>query len=104
MAGNQSKGVVIRQSGGGNCDKNSFYLCANDRCFHFSPAQRRPAAIADTSYLFHIVNGFLEESGKTPAFHVRLVGITDNVKISNRLFHIRPDVLLGDVAYTDLVI
>jgi transcriptional regulator GlxA family with amidase domain len=63
-----------------------------------------PAAIADTSYLFHIVNGFLEESGKTPAFHVRLVGITDNVKISNRLFHIRPDVLLGDVAYTDLVI
>jgi transcriptional regulator GlxA family with amidase domain len=63
-----------------------------------------PAAIADASYVFNIVNGFLEESGKAHAFRVQLVGVTDNVRVSNASFRIKPDVLLTDVAYTNLVL
>ncbi len=64
-----------------------------------------PAAIADASYVFSIVNGFLEQAGKAPLFCVRLVGLTeDEVKLNNGLFGIKPDVLITQVDHTNLVI
>lgn len=63
-----------------------------------------PAAIADASYVFSMVNHFVEQSGKEPPFQVKLVGLTDEVKLSNGLFRIRPDVLVNDVTFTNLVI
>src|SRR3569833_736963 len=63
-----------------------------------------PAAIADASYVFTMVNEFMEQSGKEQPFHVQLVGLKDEVKLNNGLFNIKPDVLIKDVTYTNLVI
>src|SRR3569833_1124732 len=60
--------------------------------------------IADPRYIFSAVNQFLENAGKTPLFHVQLVGRTHDVKLNGGAFSIRTDVLLDEVKKSDLVI
>ncbi|MES2681410.1 MAG: helix-turn-helix domain-containing protein [Bacteroidota bacterium] len=63
-----------------------------------------PAAVADSAYVFNIVNEFLEESGKAPLFNVTIVGLTKEVKLNSGIICIRPGMLIEEVKKTDLVI
>jgi len=60
-------------------------------------------AVADPHYMFKAVNQFLESSGKTPLFHVQLVGLSREVKLENSLFSVHTDKLLKEVENTDLI-
>ncbi|MFM9984769.1 MAG: GlxA family transcriptional regulator [Flavobacteriales bacterium] len=61
-------------------------------------------AIADPQYLFSATNQFLLSIGKPALFNVKLVGATEEIKLNDGLFSIHPDVQLGDVRKSDLVI
>jgi len=61
-------------------------------------------AIADPQYLFSAANGFLAAAGKTPLFHVELVGARKEVKLNNGMFSVRTDKQLKDITQTDLVV
>jgi transcriptional regulator GlxA family with amidase domain len=54
--------------------------------------------------IFSEVNGVLARAGKPPMFKVQLVGIRRETSLIKGLFSIRPDVLIGDVEHTDLII
>lgn len=60
--------------------------------------------IEGTHQIFGEVNSFLRGMGKEPMFHVQLVGLTKETSQRNGLFVIGPDVLIGDVQKTDLII
>ncbi|TWW00119.1 GlxA family transcriptional regulator [Chitinophaga pinensis] len=60
--------------------------------------------IADTRYMFMTLNEFLEADGKSPMFRVQLVGLGGEVRFNQGLFSIHPDVLIGDVSQTDLIV
>jgi transcriptional regulator GlxA family with amidase domain len=62
------------------------------------------ASIADSRYVFTMVNEFLQQAGKPPLFEVQLAGVTEEVKLNNGLFTLRPDALLKDIVHTDLII
>lgn len=62
------------------------------------------ASVADARYVFAKVNEFLEKTGKPPVFSVQLVGLTKEVKLSNGVFAILPDVVMEAVQQTDLII
>lgn len=50
------------------------------------------------------VNSILKRKGKAPLFKVQLVGVDKNTSLPNGLFTITPDVLINDLAKTDLII
>lgn len=61
-------------------------------------------AIADPRYLFTAVNQFLEVSGRPPLFKVQLVGLNNEIKLSNNLFSVHTDARIGDIQRTDLIV
>ncbi|MEP6844715.1 MAG: helix-turn-helix domain-containing protein [Panacibacter sp.] len=60
--------------------------------------------IEGTHQILNEVNSILAGMGKAPLFKVQLVGISRETSQRNGLFVIGPDVLIGDVAKTDLII
>jgi transcriptional regulator GlxA family with amidase domain len=62
------------------------------------------AAIVDSRYMFTAVNDFLKGAGKQPLFNVQLVGLTEEVKLSEGLFSVHTDVLLKNARKSDLII
>lgn len=50
------------------------------------------------------VNTFLQSMGKPPLFNIQMVGLAKPTVQRNGLFTIEPDVLIGDVDKTDLII
>lgn len=62
------------------------------------------ASIADTRYMFTMVNQFLVQAGKEPLFRIQMVGNAREVKLNEGLFTIHPDVLLNEAEKNDLVI
>jgi len=62
------------------------------------------ASIADSRYVFMMVNQFLTQSGKEPLFTIQLVGNLKQVELNDGLFTIQPDMMLSDVKNHDLVI
>ncbi len=50
------------------------------------------------------VNTYLANTGRNPAFKIQLVGISKETPLKNGLFTVFPDVLIGDLKRTDLVI
>lgn len=62
------------------------------------------ASIFDPRYMFTAVNQFLEASGREPAFHVQLVGLTKDVRLNQGTFSVHTDALIQDIAKTDIVI
>lgn len=60
-------------------------------------------SIADPSYLFRMVNEFLESSGKPALFKVQLVGLSKEVRLNNSLFSVHPDQVISEVNQTDLI-
>lgn len=63
-----------------------------------------PAAIVDPRYMFTAVNQFLQSAGKQPLFKVQLVGLTTEVKLSEGLFCVHPNLTIDEVRQTDLII
>jgi transcriptional regulator GlxA family with amidase domain len=62
------------------------------------------ASVADTDYLFKVVNGLLKKAGKRPLFKVQLVGLSKEVVPGSDLFVLKPDKVLEEVEETDLII
>lgn len=60
--------------------------------------------VEGTHQMLYYVNLFLEQAGREPMFQVQLVGLERNTTQSHGLFTINPDVLLSDLAHTDMVI
>jgi len=62
------------------------------------------ASIADSRYVFTIVNEFLTQAGRSPLFKVQLIGAALEVKLDSGVFSIRPDVTMNDSGKSDLII
>ena len=60
--------------------------------------------IEGSHQIFNEVNGVLARAGKPPMFKVQLVGINKQTTMKKGLFTINPDVLIKDLAHTDLII
>jgi transcriptional regulator GlxA family with amidase domain len=60
--------------------------------------------IEGTHQIMNEVNSVLARMGKPPLFKVQLVGIAQEISQRNGLFSISPDVLVKDLAKTDLII
>lgn len=60
--------------------------------------------IEGTHQILNTVNGILRDMGREPVFNVQLVGISPETKQSTGLFTVNPDVLIGDVRKTDIII
>lgn len=54
--------------------------------------------------IFNKVNDFLVNLGRAPLFRVQLVGLTSEPLLYHRLFKVYPEIVLNDVATTDLII
>lgn len=63
-----------------------------------------PACLVDPRYMFTAINNFLKIANLQPAFSVKLVGLTEEVKLHDGLISIHTDALLKDVKKTDLII
>ncbi len=62
------------------------------------------AAVTDPRYMFSAVNEFLKAENKPPLFNIQLVGLTKEIKLSDGVFSVHPDALIGDIEKTDLII
>ena len=62
------------------------------------------ANIEGTHQIFLRVNDYLADSGRAPIFNVQLVGLNDEVRMKKGLFKVCPDVLIRNLAHTDLII
>lgn len=60
--------------------------------------------IEGTHQIFSEINSMMARAGKAPLFKVQLVGLRHETSMYRGLFRIHPDVLIDDVAETDLVI
>jgi transcriptional regulator GlxA family with amidase domain len=63
-----------------------------------------PACIVDPRYMFTAINDFFKIAELQPAFSVKLVGLTKEVKLHDGLISIHTDAVLKDVKKTDLII
>lgn len=68
------------------------------------PFEAVPSAIVDPRYMFTAINQFLISAGKSPAFEVQLVGLSEQVTLGNGTFSVNADVLISAVEKTDLII
>src|SRR5215207_6949951 len=60
--------------------------------------------IEGTLQIFSEVNGFLARAGRPPLFTIQLVGLRKETRMKKGLFSIHPDVLIGEISSTDLII
>lgn len=60
--------------------------------------------IEGTHQILNEVNSIRKTQGKPPLFKVQLVGISKETSQRNGLFTVGPDILIGDVKKTDLII
>lgn len=68
------------------------------------PETAVPAAIVDPRYMFTAINDFLKMAELKPAFEVKLVGLTREVKLQDGQISVHTDALLKDIKKTDLII
>jgi transcriptional regulator GlxA family with amidase domain len=61
-------------------------------------------AVADPRYCFTAVNEFLKSADKPPLFNVQLVGLSPEVRVTDGLFSIHTDAVLGNARKPDLII
>lgn len=61
-------------------------------------------SLEGTRQLFTQVNQFFAARGEAPPFKVELVGLREGTKLSGGHFTVNPDVLLGDVKKTNLIV
>ncbi|MEH6680575.1 MAG: helix-turn-helix domain-containing protein [Sediminicola sp.] len=61
-------------------------------------------AVADPQYMFSTANQFLQASGKSPLFDVKLVGLQREVKFRSGMYTVHIDELLSEITETDLIV
>jgi hypothetical protein len=54
--------------------------------------------------MFNKANDFLIASGRSPIFHVQLVGLSQDAEIYAKQFSVKPDISVENVNQTDLII
>ena len=84
-------------------DRMPDYICMMKHVSILVPESSVLASIGDPRYMFTAVNQFLVQAGKEPLFDVHLVAATKEVKLHDGQFSVHADLLLDDVAKTDLV-
>jgi transcriptional regulator GlxA family with amidase domain len=62
------------------------------------------ACIEGSFIIFNKVNGFLEERGRPPLFDVRLVGLSKEPMVYDKLFTVIPDQSIDEAHLSDLII
>lgn len=60
--------------------------------------------IAGTHQILSQVNTFMQGMGRQPEFRIQMVGIAREIRQSSGFYTITPDVMIGEVAKTDLII
>ncbi|MEI2749291.1 MAG: hypothetical protein V9E88_11095 [Ferruginibacter sp.] len=84
-------------------DRMPDYICMMKHVSILVPESSVLASIGDPRYMFTAVNQFLVQAGKEPLFDVHLVAATKEVKLHDGQFSVHADLLLDEVAKTDLV-
>jgi transcriptional regulator GlxA family with amidase domain len=62
------------------------------------------ASIVDARTIFTGANDFLQAMGKQPVFDVQMAGLVKEVKVHGGMFSVHPDILLGELQKSDMVI
>jgi transcriptional regulator GlxA family with amidase domain len=62
------------------------------------------AAIVDPRYMFTAVNEFLKSAGKSPLFHVQLIGLREEVELNDGLFTVHADMTVEQNPKADLIL
>ncbi len=60
--------------------------------------------IEGTHQIFSEVNSYLAGKGKTRLFNIQLAGLNNESRLKKGFFRIEPDILINDLAKTDLII
>lgn len=94
----------MRHSLVGDCDMHFNYFCNMVNVSVLALKHAVLASIADSLYMFTMVNEFLKQSGRSALFNPQLVGISREVKLNNGLFIMNPNALLTDIKHTDLIL
>jgi len=94
----------MRHSWVGDCDKYSSYICLMITISILALQNAVMASIADARYVFTMVNEFLQQEGKASLFKVQLIGISKEIVLNDGLFSIHPDIELGSVKKSHLII
>lgn len=68
------------------------------------PETAVPAAIVDPRYMFSAINEFYKSAKLQPAFNIKLVGLSKEIKLQEGLISIRPDYLINEAPKADLII
>ncbi|HEY4784641.1 MAG TPA: DJ-1/PfpI family protein, partial [Bacteroidales bacterium] len=61
-------------------------------------------SVIGTCKMFSVVNRYMENFGKKPAFKVELVGNSKKADLHGGMFSVQPDINFNDVKKTDLII
>ena len=61
------------------------------------------AAIDDPRHVFSQVNSFAKAAGKLPVFDIKLVGLSNEVRLHDGAFSVHSDLTLNEVEKTDLI-
>ena len=61
------------------------------------------AAIDDPRHVFSQVNSFAKAAGKLPVFDIKLVGLSNEVRLHDGAFSVHSDFILNEVEKTDLI-
>ena len=61
------------------------------------------AAIDDPRHVFSQVNSFAKAAGKLPVFDIKLVGLSNEVRLHDGAFSVHSDLILNEVEKTDLI-
>ena len=61
------------------------------------------AAIDDPRHVFSQVNSFAKAAGKLPVFDIKLVGLSNEVRLHDGAFSVHSDLILSEVEKTDLI-
>jgi len=88
----------------GDCDKYFTYICQMIDVSILALKNAVLASVADSRYVFVMVNEFLKKSDKAALFNVQVVGLNGEVKLNGGLFSIHPDAMINDIKYTNLII
>lgn len=68
------------------------------------PETAVPAAIVDPRYMFSAINEFYKSAQLQPAFNIKLVGLSKEIKLQEGLISIHPDCVLTEAPKADLII
>ena len=88
----------------GNYDKCLLYLCLMIAVSILALKNAVVASVADSRYVFSMVNEFLRQAGKPPLFKVQLIGLSKEAVVNDGVFSILPDATIHEAKDCNLII